>query len=850
MKRHSMGMWCLVVMFFALAGALPVTAQDEFRLQITDVDASEFPLVRVTLLTADEQSAPISDLSPLTLRENSTLVTDLSFEKIPTGVDVTFVIDANPDIAGVDDETGLSRREKVQDSIRRFAESYMNPDGLDRVSIIVPGADGQSGQFLLQDETSPAGVVAAIEAYDPVSLRPTPLNAMLTQALDQVQERAESDRVHSLLLFSDGRRLSEQLSYPLLTTQANDSGTPIYAAILGAVADETEIDNVRRLYEPTRAAYVHMPAASDTDPIYEILQQQGEQVQLSYRSGQRQNGQSQVDINLGSASASGSFELELQPPEVRLGGEDFQINRVGSAPDSALDTLQPAVQPMTATITWPDGFPRLLSGATLLVNGQPQPLTDVLPDESLNTFLFDWDISDLVEGQFDLVLTVTDELGFQGTSAAVSAQISSERPLVPTAVPTPRSEVQEGILESLPLPSIPWERPSWLSGDVAAGIAAVFLFLLVAIFWRNRDQNEADNLLQRPMRTAPVIPVAEPESKVERENLVARLEPFAGAPTESIEFFGDNLTIGRDEGTADIILPHKSLAFLHARIRHQEEEYWLFDEGSAEGTYLNYERLGLAPRMLQDGDIVQFGTVSYRFRLRPQGYQDGDDYLLIDEVVILDMDGLMVDSEPLSRRAWDQVLAELGCEPLDDAFYNTLIGHRIWETSEMLVAHYQLAIEPSELAWRKEVLSAEIRSAEMPVMPGLYDLLDALQRRGIQWGVATSSPRHIAEEVLVKLNVFNRCQAIAGGDEVANGKPYPDVYLLAAERLNKEPRKCLAFEDSTTGCRAAHAAGMMVIAIPNDKDMQEAFESADRIMTSLLDVPGHLDELIDELRQR
>lgn len=298
-------------------------------------------------------------------------------------------------------------------------------------------------------------------------------------------------------------------------------------------------------------------------------------------------------------------------------------------------------------------------------------------------------------------------------------------------------------------------------------------------------------------------------------------------------------------------MPHKSLASLHARIRHQEEEYWLFDEGSAEGTYLNYERLGLAPRILQDGDVVQFGTVSYRFRLRPEGYQDGDDdETPVDETVILDMDGLMVDSEPLSRRAWDQVLVELGCEPLDDAFYSTLIGHRIWETSEMLVAHYNLSIEPSELAWRKEVLFTEIRSAEMPVMPGLYDLLEALKQRGIRWGVATSSPRHVAEEVLVKLDVMESCQAIAGGDEVPNGKPHPDVYLLAAERLNREPGQCLAFEDSTPGCRAAQAAGMMVIAIPNDKDMQENFESADRVMTSLLDVPGHLDELLDELRQR
>ena len=867
MRVHLIGIWGLAVILFIMIGVLPTRAQDDFRLKLLGVDTSEFPTVRITLLTADEQSVPISDLSQLTLRENGTPVTDISFERIPAGVDVTFIIDANPDIVGVDDESGLTRLEKVQDSIRRFAELYMNPDGLDRVSIIVPGDDGQSGQLLLEDATLPEEVIAAIEAYSPTSLSPTPLNAMLTMALEQIQQHAESDRFHSLLLFSDGRRLSEQLSYTLLTAQASDSNTPIYSAILGAVADEFEIDNVRRLFEPTQATYVHMPAATETDAIYEIWQQQGDQVQIVYRSLQRQNGRNQVNVNLGSALASGSFDLALQAPEVSMQEESVEIHRIGVSPDSALADLQPAVQPLTANIAWPDGLPRALSEVTLLVNDQPQAVMDSLPDQALDTITFDWDISGIGQGDFDLVLTVTDELGYQGSSTVLPARLTSEWPLAPTAVPTTapmeENDVQSILsalhLESIPLPlslesiPLPWERLSWLSGDVAAGITGVFLFLLVALFWRNRSQRavEVNERLQGMLMT-PAAEVGETKHE-EVTNLIARLEPFPSTPTESIEFLGDNITVGRDDGLADVVIPHESLAFLHARIRHQEREFWLFDEGSTEGTYLNYERLGLAPRMLQDGDVVQFGTVSYRFRLRPEGYQDaaGDvDEVVMDEVVILDMDGLMVDTEPLSRQAWEQVLADLGSEPLDDAFYNTLIGHRLWETAEMLVAHYDLAIEPSELAWRKELLFAEIRSGEVPVMPGLYELLEALKQRGIRWGVATSTPRHVAEENLAKIDVLDSCQALAAGDEVPGGKPEPDVYLLAAERLDKGPAQCLAFEDSPTGCQAARAAGMMVVAIPSDKDMLENFECADHILTSLLDVPGRLDQLLTELRQR
>ncbi len=861
----------LIVMI--LASAVPVGAQDdgqpadeadspgeasaaeELDLQIVEVDTSQFPEMRVTIATADDRSAPLTDLSQLTLWENGEPVANPLIERIPTGVDITFVIDANPDIVGVDDDSGLSRREKVQESIRRYADLYMSREGLDRVSIIVPSDDGQSGQFLLQDATVPEDVIAAIDAYAPISLRDTPLNEMLTLALNQVQERGEDGRFHPVLLFTDARRISAQLSYPLLTAQANESGTPIYTAILGAVADGSEIEYARGLFGPTRAAYVHMPTGVEADTIYEIWQQQSDRVLLAYRSQQAQSGRTQIDVNFGDVQASDSFNLTLLPPEVRVWEETVDIHRLGTVPDAALADLQPSVQPLTASISWPDGYPRTLSNVTLYVNDQPQTVMAALPEELLDTITVNWDISSVVEGDFELAVAVTDELGLSGVSAALPASVTSERPQPPTAVPTaplPEEDVQD-LFASLPLESIPLplQRLPWFNGDLAAGITVIIMVLLVAIFWRNRDKQTTEERLQELLARASSAgeppPVAEPATP-----LMGRFEPFAGTPTKNISFFGDNLTIGSDEGAADIVVPHSSVAGLHARIRHQEDEYWLFDEGSADGTYLNYKRLGLAPRILKDGDVVQFGIVSYRFRLRPEGYQGSDviDEAVMDEVVILDMDGLMVDTEPLSRRAWDLVLADLGCGPLDDAYYSTLIGHRLWETAEMLVARYRLPIESNELAWRKELVFAEIRSGNIPVMPGLYELLDALKQRGIYWGVATSTPRHAAEEILTKIDVFDECRALAAGDEVPDGKPQPDVYLLAAERLNKEPQQCLVFEDSPTGCRAAHAAGMTVVAIPNNKDMLGRFECADHVMTSLLDVPDHLDDLLEELKRR
>jgi HAD superfamily hydrolase (TIGR01509 family) len=851
-RKFWIGFGFLTAILSILILVVPATAQDDgARLRLVGVDASEFPLIRITLLTADDQSRPITDLSQLTVQEDGVPVTDFSIDKTPAGVDVVLVIDANPDIIAVDDDSGFTRLEKVRESIKRFAETYMNPSGLDRVSIIVPTEDGQGGQYLVQDASLPEEVIAAIEAYQPASLRLTPLNAMLTLALEQMEQGADGDRFHALLLFSDGRRLSTQLSYPILTAQANDSNTPIYAAIVGAVADELEIDNVRRLFEPTRATYVHMPSTVEADPIYAIWQQQGDQLQLSYRSQQRQSGRNQVTINLGEESVGDSFEVTLQPPEILLQNESVQIRRIGATHDSALSDLQPAVHSVTASINWPDGLPRRVSDITLLVNDQPQIISNAVSEQQVESITVDWDISGFGQGEFDLVLTVIDELGYQGTSAGLPVRITSEWPPPPTAEPTPPPAVEEETAaEALP-PAM--NGVFGVSQALAVGLITTLLLLFASIFWlRRRRKSIKKNFQDLPLGS--MTPASENVSaEDDQANYIARLEPIASTKPGIIEVTGQNMTVGQEGGPADIVIPHSSLSLLHARIRHQENEYWLFDEGSAQGSYLNYERLGLAPRKLQDGDVVQFGTVSYRFHLRPEGYQggaNGNEETGSDVVVIMDMDGLMVDTEPLSRRAWDSVLADLGCEPLEDEFYNSLIGHRLWETSEMLVAHYDLPIEASELGWRKKVLLAEILSTEVPVMPGLYEFLAALKQRNIQWAVATSTPRSAAEDILKKIGLSESFQVLAAGDEVPNGKPAPDVYLFAAELLNKAPEQCLAVEDSSIGCRAAHAAGMMVVAIPNDQYMEEKFECADHIMTSLLDLSSRLDEMLNELKRR
>ncbi len=213
------------------------------------------------------------------------------------------------------------------------------------------------------------------------------------------------------------------------------------------------------------------------------------------------------------------------------------------------------------------------------------------------------------------------------------------------------------------------------------------------------------------------------------------------------------------------------------------------------------------------------------------------------QAIIFDMDGLMVDSEPLARHAWNQVLQAHSFRMTDNV-YRQMIGRRTDKAGQILLENYPLPMALNELVDQKTTIFHDIRAQGVPAMPGLMALQAVIKERGIPWAVATSSPREHAEIILAQLGLTEDCHAIAAGNEVAHGKPAPDIYLLAAERLGIDPTVCLALEDSEPGCQAANAAGMTVIAIPNGETKTAVFSCAAIRYSSLNQVVTHLDELL------
>jgi beta-phosphoglucomutase-like phosphatase (HAD superfamily) len=185
--------------------------------------------------------------------------------------------------------------------------------------------------------------------------------------------------------------------------------------------------------------------------------------------------------------------------------------------------------------------------------------------------------------------------------------------------------------------------------------------------------------------------------------------------------------------------------------------------------------------------------------------------------VIFDMDGLMLDTEPAYRVAWQQASAECGFD-LPDALYFTLVGRSRIEGEETLAAAFGPGFPLNafhEACLRHE---AAVFDTTPPLKkPGLYELLDLLDSRRVVKAVATSTVRETAMTQLAAAGLLDRFDVVTTGDEVANGKPAPDLFLLAAERLGIEPVHCLVLEDAEAGVIAAHRAGMMVFMVPDVK---------------------------------
>ena len=214
------------------------------------------------------------------------------------------------------------------------------------------------------------------------------------------------------------------------------------------------------------------------------------------------------------------------------------------------------------------------------------------------------------------------------------------------------------------------------------------------------------------------------------------------------------------------------------------------------------------------------------------------------EAVVFDCDGVLIDSEPVWERVRRKFVADHGGRWAKDA-QDRMMGMSTAEWSAYMSEDFGLRLSPRQVADQViEAMAAEYQT-HLPLLPGAVDAVRALSAH---WplAVASSAPRSLIEAVLDAAALRDAFRAAVSSEEVARGKPAPDVYLEAANRLGITPATCVAVEDSSNGLRAASAAGMTVIAVPRPEypPADDALQKARLVLDSLTSLtPAAIESL-------
>jgi HAD superfamily hydrolase (TIGR01509 family) len=181
--------------------------------------------------------------------------------------------------------------------------------------------------------------------------------------------------------------------------------------------------------------------------------------------------------------------------------------------------------------------------------------------------------------------------------------------------------------------------------------------------------------------------------------------------------------------------------------------------------------------------------------------------------VLFDMDGLLVDSEPVWSVAEAELMAWLG-GPWNLDVKAQCVGRRVDESCRILVDIAGSPVPPEQVqAWLLGRM-CELFRAHLPVLPGAVELVDAVRAAGVATALVSSSYRMLVDAALESFGA-SRFDVTVAGDEVGLAKPDPEPYLRAAAALGVAPADCVVVEDSVAGCRSGAAAGCAVLAVPN-----------------------------------
>jgi HAD superfamily hydrolase (TIGR01509 family) len=210
--------------------------------------------------------------------------------------------------------------------------------------------------------------------------------------------------------------------------------------------------------------------------------------------------------------------------------------------------------------------------------------------------------------------------------------------------------------------------------------------------------------------------------------------------------------------------------------------------------------------------------------------------------LIFDMDGLMVDTEPMYWDAGRKLAAKYG-KTLTDQTLRKMMGRLPVDSMAIFASDCGIDQDPQTLCDMRNDMVAELFAKGVGPMPGLRDILDRFRNR-CRYAVATSASKRFADILLPALGVHDDFDVVQTGDTVTHGKPDPEIYLKAMAALNVAPAESVVLEDSKAGATAGKRAGAYVVAVPSHLTASDDFSFADARVNNLSEATDQIEKLL------
>lgn len=648
--------WLLTV-FLSPAQRLSAqtTPDDEAQpfVTITGIDATTFPEIRVTLY-GENLGIDLAEL-PVTLREDTVERPAQKQGLQEIGVQTAFALDASSDPSDNILGPGNSGRPRIEE-FRTTIETL-----IDNRNVLAPETDWLAAYTTsdnvdkfrtLTDWTQDHGALRNdVLLYEPAGAIPrnTSLFELLTFVLDRFADsRVPQNTIKSIVAFSNGYDATSDLDITDAIERARAMNVRIYTVMVGPEAPNRR-SNLERIAKLTNGAYfVLRDPVADLDPIWEALRRQRSQLLLTYELGKLQP----RELEIAAAVPTGA-PLVVRRDFPVVPAEPFQIQVLEPASDSAIvrnaaafDTPLSAIEPLTLPIrlafTWPNGRPRDLQRVEFTINDETRT-RDVAPFDQ-----YDYPIAELPAGNYTLRVTAIDEFGLSGRSEPLPIPLQINFPpapeptappaatptLAPTATtPPPPPTLVLPTTAPAAAPLVVGELSSWLPA-LPLLLLALALLLLIWLYRRRRRANAeragaadlyalypvdhpAEKSAQRSSRDDDMTAIPAPTPfRPEPAAYLTAVNPAPHLPERITLHVGQVIRIGRRPDLSDVVIDDKQISRLHATITHKEKGFYIQDNGSTGGTYVNRRKLSASDdKLLQSGDVINFYAIAYQFQL-------------------------------------------------------------------------------------------------------------------------------------------------------------------------------------------------------------------------------------------